>query len=897
MSKITARIINHTHWDREWFLSSIYTTHWIPGLIDSLEKLGAANPDFRYFFDGQTLVIEDLLAAYPEYEEKIAQLIAAGTLTIGPYYCQPDWKLTCGESLIRNLQYGQRDGARFRATAVTGWLVDTFGHISQAPQIHQQAGIEAVYVWRGVPRLEPYFTWQGADGSPLFAVDLFGGYRNLYGVTRVPEVAATRLQSEVDKLSPFYPTADIPLFDGYDLEDNPEDPVQFFRNQYSVIGNQCEVREATPRSFVEEVRSKLGELPTIVGELNSGKYGATFTGVYSTRTYTKVLNRDCTYQLYQVAEPLAVLAWLKGRPYEAIQYEQWSRLLLQNGVHDVICGVSIDQVHEKAVDIYRRVFEGTLTDIENSLKVIMQDFASGTYAISTNPFAQDLIMHIGEQALWAKTDGIGVWPVTPLAMPKSTTTYPQAFSYSNNYYAVEINKDGTVQLANGRLGSLIVYAEHGDTYSDETGDQIAVLQPSSLLKYENRDYEMVVHYDCQFEHEGLVVETAVRIILDGDPLIRWQIDLDSQGTDFRVELIFDTGITGQVLAGMPFDVVQRPFADTDLLSRDVGDDLAKIFMGQRELNEVRSFPFHDFVAIEGEGETASGKTAAVFAKGINSYRAYEDGRLAITLRRSMEWVTKGNLANRIGDAGPFFYVPDAHCERLVRHELAFTAGDFAADSMELQRLNASYQNPPLIVQWDGEGTETNWPVLQADMPLSSLQIVDEEIVARWFNPTQVDGQANEEVIEAKKVRATAVALPKSISLPANTSSQVSILNQPTWRIGSNQGLPDPQVIAQLREQIADSEAALHEAQNERDRATGHYRYRWQHRVYIHHREMLEYTLSARLNEIKLAMNGQINDSYLYETDDEVSQIGWELNQSRIKRRIYDYVVAALPASS
>ena len=36
-----------------------------------------------------------------------------------------------------------------------------------------------------------------------------------------------------------------------------------------------------------------------------------------------------------------------------------------------------------------------------------------------------------------------------------------------------------------------------------------------------------------------------------------------------------------------------------------------------------------------------------------------------------------------------------------------------------------------------------------------------------------------------------------------------------------------------------------------------------------------------------------SDEYLYERDVEVAKIGWELNQLRIKRRIYDYVVTAL----
>ena len=72
----TAHIINHTHWDREWFLTSVYTSRWIPGLIDNLERLFAGNPDFRFLFDGQTLVIEDLLHVAPDYEARIRELVS-----------------------------------------------------------------------------------------------------------------------------------------------------------------------------------------------------------------------------------------------------------------------------------------------------------------------------------------------------------------------------------------------------------------------------------------------------------------------------------------------------------------------------------------------------------------------------------------------------------------------------------------------------------------------------------------------------------------------------------------------------------------------------------------------------------------------------------------------------
>jgi alpha-mannosidase len=165
MSTSNVHIINHTHWDREWFLTSIYTSRWIPGLIDRLEALVQANPSFAYLLDGQTLVVEDLLALDPHYEGRVRRLIENGNLLTGPYYCQPDWQITGDEALVRNLVYGIGDVQRLGGQVGTGWLVDTFGHISQSPQIHRMAGIEQVYVWRGVPAVEPYFQWQAPDGS------------------------------------------------------------------------------------------------------------------------------------------------------------------------------------------------------------------------------------------------------------------------------------------------------------------------------------------------------------------------------------------------------------------------------------------------------------------------------------------------------------------------------------------------------------------------------------------------------------------------------------------------------------------------------------------------------------------------------------------------------------
>jgi len=907
MARLTAHIINHTHWDREWFLTSVYTSRWLPGLIDRLIELADKNPDYHYFLDGQTLVVEDLLQFAPPYQTKVESLVQGGTLLIGPYYCQPDWRLTGGEALLRNLLWGRLDMQRFGGEINTGWMVDTFGHISQAPQLHRLFGIDSNYIWRGVPQLEPYFNWQGADGSLLFAVNLFGGYRNLYGVTHTPEVATRRLLAELIKLRPYYPSPDIPLFDGYDLEDNPEDPLRFFYDRRAELPAEIGVREATPPGFARELGSMLNDLPVLTGELMSGKYGAVFPGTLSTRSYLKRMSWDCEHLLYQVCEPLGTLAWLQGRPYPTRRYEAWSRSLLQNAVHDCICGVSIDLVHEKMEFSYRQVFEEMREDIQKSLEYILRDFAPGIYAVSANPFPYEGWHPASGRLCHIQTHGVGAWDISgcfPLHQPGERV---ETFRWKNTHYEAVVFPDGRVQLGEASLGELRVYEEGGDTYSGETGRFLGMLQPDGPLQIEERsEHNAVVSLALSANWDDLRVSARVRLAFDPSPLVRWQIELDSRGAGFRVDMIFETAFRGQVSAGMPFDMVQRPVVDSNLLSRHLEDGLDGVLLGQREIEAVDTFPFHDFVAISN-----GGASAAVLAKGLHSYQAGEDGCIALSLRRAVEWLAKTNLEHRVGDAGPFFYVPGARCERAVTFELAFVSGDFGVESEKFQALAAGFQNPPLLVEKRAGGTITARPFFQETLPLSSLHVSNRRLLARFFNPTSQPRPLSRsyrqtdvfgrplgtiDSVPPKTIITLAVPHPKRVTRRGSLEP-VQWANPPDWHVGPDQGLPDPLVIDNLKERILQLERQVEETAEKLSRAGSQERYRWQHQIYVLQRELLEYRLSARLNEMKLATQGQITREYLYQPDEEIATIGRQLNQLRIKRRIYDYIVQVIGTSS
>ena len=954
VTRITAHILNHTHWDREWFLTSVYTTPWIPGLIDHLQALVDQNPGFRFYLDGQTLVIEDLLQFDPNYREKVDRLIRSGNLLIGPYYCQPDWRLTSGEGLLRNLLLGRQDMEQYGVRTETGWLVDTFGHISQAPQLHHLFGINSVYIWRGAPQLEPYFHWHGADGTGLLAINLFAGYRNLYGVTYVPEIAIKRLQIEVKKLQPYYPSPDIPLFDGYDLEDNPEDPLRFYQARRKEFPPEIQILDSTPESFARLIQQTLPELPIILGELLSGKYGSVFPGTLSTRNYLKVMARDCEYLLYQVCEPLGTMARMVGRIYPEKQYEAWSRGLLQNAVHDCICGVSIDQVHEKMEFSYRQIFEGILEDIRESLAFILRDFAPGDYAISTSPFLYEGWHVLGDKLCFINTYGVGVWEIEESLPIQQTEDPVEAFEWKNRYYEARVSREGNVRIGKAVLGMLLVHEENGDTYSDEIGHFLGALRPGGPIVVEEKsELHCVLRLDCFASWGARQVSARLRLTFDPSPLIRWRVDLDSRGTDFRVDMVFETGRPGQVYTGMPFDIVQRPAIDRDLLPRQLDENLAALLLGQRELGSTRTFPFHDFIAIADRSSSA-----VVLARGLHAYQADENGQVTVTLRRAVEWLAKPDLKNRVGDAGPFFYVPDARCERSVTHELAFLSVKGGIEDPQIQALNAGFQNPPLFVESKTIGSQRNWQFFQESLPLSSMFFAHGRIMARLSNPythahhlskaylsTDVSGspKAHVDRIPSKSILTLVIdepthgflkkgvwggrrrlcrLLPPQIplcprpgagvrgwgkaglstfrkpyeptaSVLHGPDTAVILLNPPAWRVGPNQGLPDPKTIQQLKEYMAQLEQQIEEISIRKPQAGNPEHYHWQHQIYVLERELLEYRLSARLNEIKLAMQGERSYDYLYRLDEEIAAIGRKLNQLRIQRRIYDYVILAV----
>lgn len=88
MTRTTAHLISHTHWDREWYMP--YERHHVllaklmNELLDTLEK----DERYRSFhLDGQTIIIEDYLQIHPEKKSSWSSSSAKAGLSSVPGMC------------------------------------------------------------------------------------------------------------------------------------------------------------------------------------------------------------------------------------------------------------------------------------------------------------------------------------------------------------------------------------------------------------------------------------------------------------------------------------------------------------------------------------------------------------------------------------------------------------------------------------------------------------------------------------------------------------------------------------------------------------------------------------------------------------------------------------------
>jgi mannosylglycerate hydrolase len=346
----TVHVVPHTHWDREWYQSFQTFRLRLVDLLDRLIPQMERDPAYaRFLLDGQLAVVEDYLAVRPEAEERLRRLVGSGRISIGPWYTLPDEFLVSGETLVRNLQRGLREGDRFGGAMPVGYLPDMFGHVAQMPQILAGLGFEHAVVWRGVPRAidRSGFWWQAPDGSTVRAEYMPQGYGNGSALPDDAKAFVAALDGFARQWGDLL-VGPLLWMNGTDHQ-MPQPWLGRVVAEANALQDDLDLRIV---SLPEHLAAAAAEgLPTWRGELRSGSRANLLMGVTSNRVDIRQAAARAERTLERLAEPLSALFQPPERWPSALLDEAWRDALL-NAAHDSVCGCSIDDVSDAVLHRY-----------------------------------------------------------------------------------------------------------------------------------------------------------------------------------------------------------------------------------------------------------------------------------------------------------------------------------------------------------------------------------------------------------------------------------------------------------------------------------------------------------------------------------------------------------------
>ena len=453
MKKIL-HVIPHSHWDREWYLPfdkhRVYLVELFDALIDTMEK----DPDYTYYhMDGQYVVIDDYLEIKPHMRDRLMKLIRDGRIHVGPWYVLQDEYLTSGEANIRNMLYGLRLCRAIGAAPVeTGYFPDSFGNISQAPQIVRGFGFDNAVFGRGINDVgsdnqiikqsgmtTSELIWRGADGSEVIAVLFANWYHNAMELPTEEEALRNRLASIVASTSRFALTPHLLGMNGCDHQPVQTD-LQAAIKLANKVQDEVEVKQSNFKDYVDAIRPYKDTFPVYEGEMNGQLATGSFPLVSTSSSHVdiKQKNQATQHLLERITEPVSLLSMLNGGEYKQdLLLYAWKKLM-QNHPHDSICSCSCDEIYEemktrfaKAAACGEQLRDGALDHLVATIKTDGIDGDHAIVVLSLEPNKSVLTVKANvDLDLTDDTPAIAIFDENGREVPAKTRYIHNQFTYT-----------------------------------------------------------------------------------------------------------------------------------------------------------------------------------------------------------------------------------------------------------------------------------------------------------------------------------------------------------------------------------------------------------------------------------------------------------------------------------
>ncbi len=384
----------------------------------------------------------------PQVWERIVAAAQEGSWEpVGGMWVEPDGVIPSGESLARQLLYGQRFfRAEFGKVCSGMWLPDSFGYSGSYPQIatlgRAQWFLTQKISWNDTNTFPHHtFWWEGIDGTRILThfppADTYNADLGGADVHRSSRQFLDKARSR-KSLVPF----------GFgDGGGGPEREMLERARRLADLDGSPQVQLGTAAGFFSGLREEYGAAaPTWTGEL----YLELHRGTLTSQRGMKAGNRRCEALLRQaeLVWTMAVVRGLAEWPGAELA-EIWERVLLLQ-FHDILPGSSIAWVHAEANADYARLGEKLDALIAEGLRLL------GGGVLNAGPFARrELITVSGTPTLVAAPAlSSGAAVEVEAEHPCTLSREGSGVTLSNGLVSLSVDAGGTL--------SSIVDHRHGD---------------------------------------------------------------------------------------------------------------------------------------------------------------------------------------------------------------------------------------------------------------------------------------------------------------------------------------------------------------------------------------------------------------------------------------------------
>lgn len=350
----TIHMVGQSHIDIAWLWPVRETVRKTSRTFSTVDALMDEYPNYK-FAQSQPLLFEFLKDNDPELYGRVKERIKEGRWElVGGMWVEPDLNIPSGESLMRQMLYGQRFyQEEFGKTSEIEWLPDTFGYCASLPQILKHGEINYFMTtklgWNDT-NVFPYdlFHWVGIDGTPMLSYLNHGVNENT-----LPKDVHDHWQSYREKEKH---NEQMLLYGHGDGGGGvTREMLEYIDRAHLMVG-QPESRYSTAAEFFDSIEKKQPALPKWRGDL----YLELHRGTYTTHARNKLKNRKAEI-LYREAELWNALATEVMNADQTAEtnkqlHEGW-KLILLNQFHDIIPGSAITEAYETSEKEYTEIFD------------------------------------------------------------------------------------------------------------------------------------------------------------------------------------------------------------------------------------------------------------------------------------------------------------------------------------------------------------------------------------------------------------------------------------------------------------------------------------------------------------------------------------------------------------